>query len=97
MVVLGLNISEYAMANRFNHDPTRGRRLLAHRREIRKLEAQMDVKGLTVIPLSLYFKRGLVKLEIAVARGKAMFDKRESIKQREFDRHKQRVLRNYAK
>lgn len=97
LVVIGLNISEYAMANRFNHDPARGRRLLAHRREIHKLAAQMEVKGLTVVPLCLYFKRGLAKLEIGIARGKAVYDKRESIKQREFDRHKQRVMRSYNK
>ncbi len=97
LVVCGLNISEYAMANRLNHDPNpnRGRRLLAHRREINKLAPQMDVKGLTVVPLSLYFKGGRVKLEIGLARGKATYDKRETIKKREFDRHKQRTMNNY--
>lgn len=97
LVVCGLNISEYAMANRLNHDPNpnRGRRLLAHRREINKLAPQLEAKGLTVVPLALYFKRGLVKLEIALARGKAEYDKRESIKKREFDRHKQRTMSNY--
>lgn len=97
MVVCGMNISEYAMANRLNHDPNpnRGRRLLAHRREINKIAPQLEMKGLTVVPLSLYFKHGLVKVEIGLARGKAEYDKRESIKKREFDRHKQRTMNNY--
>lgn len=97
LVVCGMNISEYAMANRLNHDPNpnRGRRLLAHRREINKLAPQMEAKGMTVVPLALYFKRGRAKVEIGLARGKAEYDKRETIKKREFDRHKQRTLNNY--
>lgn len=97
LLLLGLSIAEYTMANRFNHPSVRMRKLLAHRREINKLEMAMNAKGQTVIPLRLYFKRGRVKIEIALARGKAAHDKRESLKKKDFDRHKQRVMRNYAK
>jgi len=97
LILLGLNISEYRMANRFNHPSVRQRKLLAHRREINKLAMAMEAKGQTVVPLSMYFKRGKVKVEIALARGKATHDKRESLKKKDFDRHKQRVMRNFAK
>ncbi len=88
--VSGLHISPYDMGNRFNHDPLRVRKLLMHSYEINKLLGQIQKKGLTVIPLSLYFKKGMVKVEVAVARGKKLYDKREdSAKkdaQREIDR-----------
>ena len=88
--VSGLHISPYDMGNRFNHDPLRVRKLLMHSYEINKLLGQIQKKGLTVIPLSLYFKKGMVKVELAVARGKKLYDKREdSAKkdaQREIDR-----------
>lgn len=97
LVLMGMDIAEYSWANRLNHDPKRVRRLLAHRKEIGKLAQAMDIKGMTVVPLSIYFKRGLAKLEIGLGRGKASHDKRESLKKKEFDRHKQRVMRNYSK
>lgn len=97
LVLMGMDIAEYGWANRLNHDPKRVRRLLAHRKEINKLAQSMEVKGLTVVPLCIYFKRGLAKLEIGLARGKAVHDKRESLKKKEFDRHKQRVMRNFSK
>lgn len=90
--LIGFNIAEYPMANRLNHQPTAMRKLLAHKREIRKLSRAEDEKGLTIIPLKIYFKRGLAKIEIALARGKAEYDKRETIKKREFNVHKQRVM-----
>lgn len=82
----GAHISPYAHGNRENHDPERTRKLLLHRREIEKLRSQVVEKGLTIVPLRLYFKGGRVKAEIAVVRGKKLFDKRESEKKRELDR-----------
>jgi SsrA-binding protein len=80
------HISPYTHGNRENHDPERPRRLLLHRREIDKLEAQVVEKGLTVVPLRLYFKGNRVKAEVAVVRGKKQYDKRETEKRREADR-----------
>ncbi|HEY2092591.1 MAG TPA: SsrA-binding protein SmpB [Thermoanaerobaculia bacterium] len=84
--LFGAHISPYTHGNRENHDPERTRRLLLHRREIEKLEAQVVEKGLTIVPLRLYFKGGRVKAEIAVVRGKKLYDKRETEKKREADR-----------
>ncbi len=82
----GTHISPYSHGNRENHEPERTRKLLLHKREIEKLMGQIVEKGLTVVPLRLYFKGGLVKAEIAVVRGKKLFDKRETEKRREADR-----------
>ena len=82
----GAHISPYAHGNRENHDPERTRKLLLHRREIEKLRVQVVEKGLTVVPLRLYFKGGRVKAEIAVVRGKKLYDKRDTEKKRELDR-----------
>ena len=84
--LIGLHIAEYAMGNRHNHVVTRPRALLAHKRQIRKLHAESQTRGLTLVPLSLYWKGSRVKVELAVARGKRLFDKRESIKRRELQR-----------
>ncbi|HEY2325005.1 MAG TPA: SsrA-binding protein SmpB [Thermoanaerobaculia bacterium] len=84
--LFGAHISPYSHGNRENHDPERTRRLLLHRREIEKLEASVVEKGLTIVPLRLYFKGGRVKAEIAVVRGKKLYDKRETEKKREADR-----------
>lgn len=80
------HISPYTHGNRENHDPERPRKLLLHRRELDKLFGQLVEKGLTIVPLRLYFKKGKVKVEIAVVRGKKLFDKRETTKKRELDR-----------
>lgn len=84
--LFGAHISPYTHGNRENHDPERTRRLLLHRREIEKLESQVVEKGLTIVPLRLYFKGGRVKAEIAIVRGKKLYDKRETEKKREADR-----------
>ncbi len=84
--LFGAHISPYSHANRENHDPERTRRLLLHKREIEKLQSQVVEKGLTVVPLRLYFKGNHVKAEIAVVRGKKQYDKRETEKRREADR-----------
>ncbi len=86
-----MNIPEYAFGNRFNHAPLRRRKLLAHRREIEKLRLKTEAKGLTLIPLRAYLKRGRVKLEIGVCRGKAAQDKRETLKNRAIGRDLERM------
>ena len=92
--LLQANFPPYSHGNRFNHDTLRPRRLLAHRREILKLQAQQEQKGLTLIPLKLYLvpRSGRIKLEIGVCRGKLQADKRETIKRREADRDARRAV-----
>ena len=84
--LLGMNIKPYAQANIRNHEPLRPRKLLLHRREIHRMTGKVAERGFTLIPLLLYWKHGIAKVLIAVARGKRQFDKRESIKKREADR-----------
>lgn len=86
-----MNIPEYAFGNRFNHAPSRKRKLLAHKREIEKLRLKTEAKGLALVPLRAYMKRGRVKLEIAVCRGKAAQDKRETLKRRATERDMARM------
>lgn len=88
-----VHIPPYGPAARDNHDPERPRRLLAHRREIDRLVGQVNQKGLTVVPTRIYFKGPRVKVEIALARGKDRFDKRETIKARDQKRDTDRALR----
>lgn len=80
------HISPYSHGNLENHDPTRSRKLLLHRREIRKLDEEMTRKGLTVVPLRLFFRDGIAKAEVAIVRGKKQFDKRETEKRKEAER-----------
>lgn len=89
------NITPYSHGNRFNHDPDRPRKLLLHKEEIVKLANQVNQKGFTIVPLQLYFnKRNIAKMEIAVARGKFLYDKREDIKKRTQERELQRDFRH---
>jgi len=90
--LFNLNIQPYDHGNRFNHEPDRQRRLLLHRREIRRLQAQTEQKGQALIPLSLYFKRGRVKLELGLCKGKGHHDKRETLKRRTADREAERAM-----
>jgi len=92
----GAHISAYEEGNRYNHDPDRPRKLLLHRREIMRLRGRVEEKGLTLVPLSLYFKRGIVKVELALARGKAEHDKRRAIAERESDREIARALKEVS-
>ena len=88
------NIPEYLQANRFNHAPKRPRKLLLHAREIAKLTAAVDREGMTIVPLKMYFnERGRAKIELALARGKKLHDKRETEKKRSWDRERGRLLR----
>ncbi|MBN2190775.1 MAG: SsrA-binding protein SmpB [Candidatus Aureabacteria bacterium] len=81
--IFNLHISPYEFGNRNNHDPLRTRRLLLHKSEIRKLFGQTSIKGHSLIPLKLYFKKGKVKVELSIAEGKTKFDKRETIRKKE--------------
>jgi SsrA-binding protein len=88
-------IPEYLQANRFNHETKRPRRLLLHRRQINKLLGATQREGLTVIPLKIYFNpRGRAKIELGLARGKKLHDKRETEKQRDWNRDKARLMRD---
>ncbi|MFY9139378.1 MAG: SsrA-binding protein SmpB [Thermacetogeniaceae bacterium] len=89
-----MHISPYDKGSRFNHDPKRPRKLLLHKREIKKLLGQTTQKGYTLIPLRLYFKRGKVKVELALARGKKLYDKRQDIAKRDAQREMARALSN---
>jgi len=87
-----LHISPYLQANRQNHDPLRPRKLLLRRQEIRKLIGKVEEKGLTLVPLEIYFQRGYAKVRIALARGKQLHDKREALKKRDQEREARRAL-----
>lgn len=94
VLILGMNISPYEQGNRFNVDSLRSRKLLLHRREINKLIGKLKVGGITLIPLRIYLNdRGKAKIEIAVARGKKLYDKRDSIARRDTDRKMQRAMK----
>jgi SsrA-binding protein len=92
--LVGVHIPEYAEGNVANHDPDRDRKLLLHRREIEKLAAQVAEKGLALVPTRLYFKDGRVKVELAVARGKEVRDKRRDVADRDAKRQIERALKN---
>ncbi|HHY11676.1 MAG TPA: SsrA-binding protein SmpB [Firmicutes bacterium] len=87
------HIDQYEPAARFNHDPLRPRRLLLHKSEIRRLSSKVVQKGYTLVPLSIYFRDGKAKVELALARGKKVYDKREAIRERDIEREARRVLR----
>jgi len=92
LFLYGLHIDAYSKASlSMNHEPLRSRKLLVHKRELRKLESETRERGVTLVPLAIYFKDGRAKLELAVARGKQLHDKRESIKKKERDRDLRRA------
>ncbi len=93
LFLYNMHISPYEQGGRFNVEPTRVRRLLMHRREIDRLNGLLTQKRVTLVPLKLYQKHGLVKVELAVGKGKRLFEKRDRIKERETDREIQRVIR----
>lgn len=91
--ILNMHIAEYSHGNLFNHDPFRTRKLLLHKKEILKMQLKIKQEGFTLIPTKLYFnEKGKVKVEIALAKGKKLYDKRETIKQRE---QKRELQKNY--
>jgi SsrA-binding protein len=88
-----LHISPYEQANRFNVDPLRPRKLLMHRGEIRRLIGKVEEKGLTLVPIELYFKNGFAKVTLALARGRKLYDKREKLKREDQEREARRAVR----
>lgn len=93
IVLYNMHISPYEQAGITNPEPTRPRQLLLHKAQINRLSAELGKKGLTLIPLKVYFKKGLVKVELGVAKGRRAWDKREAIKKREHERQIQRAVR----
>ena len=92
--LVNANVPEFSHGNRFNHQPKRPRKLLLHAREIDKLQGAVERKGMTLVPLSIYFNsRGRAKVELALAKGKQAHDKRQTIKDRDWQRDKARLLR----
>src|SRR5437868_1867815 len=91
--LLNLHIGQYDHGNVFNHEPTRTRKLLLHKREIRRLIGSVEREGLTLIPLELYFKKGVAKVALALGKGKKLHDKRETEKERDANREMARALR----
>ena len=91
--LIGSDIPEYSMAHRMNHKPKRPRKLLLHRREVAKFAGKASERGFTLVPLRLYFRRGKAKVEIAIARGKQLHDKRQALKSADAQREIRRALR----
>lgn len=91
--LMNCHIAEYTEGNRYNHDPMRPRKLLMHKREISKLRIKLDERGYTLVALSMYFVHGKAKVEIGLAKGKKLFDRREDIKKRDETRAMERSMR----
>ena len=97
LFLTGAHISEYGHANRFNHEPTRARELLLKKRELTRLSGQIQTKGISLVPLSLYFnERGIAKCEVALVKGKKQHDKRQTEKEKDWSRQKARLMRDYG-
>ena len=92
--LLNCHISPYEYGNRQNHDPLRTRKLLLHRQEIRRLTGKVEEKGLTLIPTRIYLKKGRIKCEIALAKGKKLYDKRETERRKEATRDAQKAIKH---
>ena len=97
LYVKQMNIARYDEGTHYNHEPTRPRKLLLHRREIKRIDGLIRQKGLTLVPLKLYFKGRRVKLELGVARGKKSYDKREDIAKRDADRTIERAMKQRSR
>lgn len=95
--LLNLHINPYEQGNRYNHEPTRTRKLLLNRREIKKLVGRTVEKGLTLVPLAVYFRGGYAKVEIALAKGKKAYDKRDAIQERDSRRDLARALKERSR
>jgi SsrA-binding protein len=93
--LLNVHISPYDFGNRENHEPRRERKLLLHRHEIRKLYSKVAERGWTIVPLRIYLKEGRAKVEIALARGKRLYDKRDAVAERDMDRDLQRAVKDW--
>ena len=97
MWLYGAHIAPYAAASTMNHEPTRPRRLLMHRKQIREWSSTMAEKGLTIVPLTMYLKDGMAKVELGLAKGRKQYDKRQAIAKRDSQRDMQRALRERQK
>jgi len=95
LLLLNVLISPYSFANNENYDPKRTRKLLMHKKEILKLSQRLDTKRMTLVPTVLYVKRGKIKLEIALAKGKMEFEKRETIRKKDQMREQEKILKKY--
>jgi len=93
VILQNAHIDQYEPGSRYNHDPRRPRRLLLHKREIRKLAAKVAERGYTLVPLSLYWKDGRAKVELALARGRKSYDKREALREKDLKRDAERASR----
>lgn len=93
--LLNMHISSYEQGNRFNHEETRTRKLLMHKKEILKLRDKLEIEGFTLVPIKLYFKGNIAKILIGLAKGKKNYDKRESIKKKDIERQVARDLKNF--
>lgn len=93
VIVFNMHISPYEQGNRFNHDPVRPRKLLLHKDEIRKVYSKIKEKGYTLVPLRMYFKRGLIKMELGLAKGKKLYDKRDDAAQRDAKREIDKAMK----
>ncbi len=91
--LVGAHVAPYEHASAFQHDPDRERKLLMHKREIRELWDAVRIKGMTIVPVRVYLKAGRAKLELAIAKGKKQYDKREAIKQKDIEREESRYER----
>lgn len=97
LFIINMTIEEYAFGNYYNHKPKAERKLLLNKRELKKLQKDVQAKGLTIVPLRLFTNdRGLAKLEIALAKGKKLYDKRDSIKDRDTKRQLDRIKKSYT-
>ena len=94
-ILYDMHISPYDFGNRFNPDPLRPRKLLLHKKEIMKLHSEIREKGLTLVPLRLYFVRGMVKVELGLAKGKKLYDKRDDIAKKEANRKIDRAMKEF--
>jgi SsrA-binding protein len=93
LFLIDFHVTPYVYGNRVNHEPLRRRKLLVHRKEIKRLRRIVDEKGLTLVPLKVYLKRGIIKCELGIAKGKKLFDKRDDIRKRDQKRELEREFR----
>ena len=94
LFLFNMHVSPYEFGNRFNTEPLRPRKLLLHKREIKRIAQDVATKGVSLVPLKLYFKDGLVKVELSVAKGKRQYDKRQAIRKRDTDKELRRALKS---
>ena len=94
MVIMNMHISKYDHGNKFNHDETRSRKLLLHKKQIIKIQNKVNQGGLTIVPLKVYIEKGLCKVEIAIGKGKKNYDKRQSLKEKDVQKRLDKVMKD---